>query len=93
MRKRNTEYNKAWAFHDSNPMFFDMLLDDTWLCEDEITIEETQAVWNFYNKQGLTNISVSDFDNVQPVSFKDITEFWNNEILRIHEKSVVKNND
>lgn len=56
-------------------------LDDTWLTEEPISLEETKACWMWAVAIGEEVVSVEDFETVFKFSLQDLTNRWNKNVL------------
>lgn len=74
---------KIRIFLDIHKEFADFLLDDTWLCEEPIPVEEVIACWEWTLHHKLEEVSVEEFENKFKFTFKDLADYWNKNILRL----------
>lgn len=72
---------KIRIFASLHKPFMDMLLDDTWLTEEPISLEETKACWMWAVAIGEEVVSVEDFETVFKFSLQDLTNWWNKNVL------------
>lgn len=63
--------------------FFDDLLCDTWLCDTPISVECVKATWYFCVKNGLESIPEDKFEEHFDITFQDIADYWNKEVLKV----------
>lgn len=73
--------DKIRIFASLHEPFMDMLLDDTWLTEEPISLEETKACWMWMWAVGEEVVSVEDFETVFKFSLQDLTNWWNKNVL------------
>lgn len=79
---RNME-NKIKDFESKHKLFFDYLLDDTWLCEKPITPNEVASVWSWMIDLKIEITPICKFEEVFKISFADIAHYWNKHILKL----------
>ena len=79
---RNME-NKIKDFESKHKLFFDYLLDDTWLCEKPITPNEVASVWSWMIDLKIEITPICKFEEVFKISFADIAHYWNKHILQL----------
>lgn len=72
---------KIRIFASLHKPFMDMLLHDTWLTEEPISLEETKACWMWAVEIGEEVVSVEDFETVFKFSLQDLTNWWNKNVL------------
>ena len=72
---------KIRIFASLHKPFMDMLLNDTWLMEEPISLEETKACWMWAGEIGEEVLSVEDFETVFKFSLQDLTNWWNKNVL------------
>lgn len=72
-------------FKINHPEFFDMLLDDTWLSEEPIKVEEVIACWKWAIKAGYEKVPIEVFEITFGIPFQYLTDYWNKEVLKIFE--------
>lgn len=70
-------------FKENHREFLDMLLDDTWLCEEPVTVEEIEACWKWAVRVEVESVPSSEFEETFGLSFKELANWWNKEILRL----------
>ena len=68
------------SFHKS---FLDMLMDDTWLCEEPIELAEVEACWQWAIEVGEEVVPLEDFEKEFKFSLQDLTNWWNKKILEL----------
>lgn len=74
---------KINVFKDLHEAFFDMVLDDTWLSSRPIDEEEMKACWHWAVKLQIEDVPTEKFEEAFGLSFKDLTEWWNQDVLKI----------
>lgn len=75
--------NKIKDFESKHKLFFDYLLDDTWLCEKPITSNEVASVWSWMIDLKIEITPICKFEEVFKISFADIAHYWNKHILKL----------
>lgn len=60
-----------------------MVLDDTWLSSSPIEEKEMESCWYWAKKVGVEKIPVEKFEETFGFSFKDLTDWWNKNILKL----------
>lgn len=78
------EINK---FREEHKEFLDMLLDDTWLRDEPIDVEEVIACWEWALHVKEESVSIDNFKDKFGLSFEDITDWWNKDILKVYDKA------
>lgn len=63
--------------------FLDMLMDDTWLCEEPIELAEVEACWQWAIEVGEEVVPLEDFEKEFKFSLQDLTNWWNKKILEL----------
>ena len=63
---------KIRIFASLHKPFMDMLLHDTWLTEEPISLEETKACWMWAGEIGEEVVSVEDFETVFKFSLQEL---------------------
>lgn len=70
-------------FFSSHKEYYLSLFDDTWVCDEPIGKEETRACWYFCHKRGEEEISEEEFESHYGITFKELAEYWNINILKL----------
>lgn len=70
-------------FKSLHKSFLDMLLDDTWLCEEPIELAEVEACWQWAIEVGEEVVPLEDFEKEFKFSLQDLTNWWNKKILEL----------
>ena len=76
---------KLGVFRVFHQIFLDMLLDDTWLCEEPINVDEVKACWNWIVNLGIETVSEEEFEESYGFTFEDLTNWWNKSVLRLQQ--------
>lgn len=75
--------DKIEIFRSLHKEFLSMLLDDTWLCEEPIELEEVEACWQWAIEVGEEVVPLEDFEKEFKFSLQDLTNWWNKKILEL----------
>lgn len=70
-------------FKSLHKSFLDMLMDDTWLCEEPIELAEVEACWQWAIEVGEEVVPLEDFEKEFKFSLQDLTNWWNKKILEL----------
>lgn len=73
---------KIQKFCKEHEEFTYSLLDDTYLSEKPISVEEVIAVWWWLLDMKSEFVSIDSFEEVFGFSFKELTDYWNDEVLK-----------
>ena len=73
---------KIQKFCKEHEEFTYSLLDDTYLSEEPISVEEVKAVWLWLLDMKSEFISIDLFEKVFGFSFNKLADYWNNEVLK-----------
>lgn len=74
---------KINVFKQLHEVFLDMVLDDTWLCEEPIDEEEMRACWHWAVNLNVESVPEEKFEDEFGFTFKDLTGWWNKSVLKL----------
>lgn len=77
--------DKINTFKNDHREFIDILLDDIWLTERPIELEKIIACWEFAVRQKVEFVDTNNFEEVFKISFQEITDWINKNILGFYE--------
>ncbi len=70
-------------FDKQHTAFFDLLADDTFLCDKPIPESEVRACWRWVYCLKEEDVPEDKFEETYGITFKEITDWWNKEILKV----------
>ena len=73
---------KIQKFYREHEEFIYSLLDDTYLSEEPISIEEIKATWWWLLHIKVESIPIKLFKKTFGFSFEEFTDYWNSKVLK-----------